>query len=281
VLRDGQALAVFEGPDNGPPLVLVHGYPDTHIVWDLVAERLSPHFHCIAYDVRGAGESAAPHHRADYRLRELRADLLAVIDDLSPRRSVHLVGHDWGSIQAWDAVIRARHDSVWGARIASYTTISGPCLHHVASLRRSVRQGGWRHRLELLRQLRHSWYVFAFQIPWLPEITLRRLNRRLVATRDRSTFHFGESLPDDSVHGLGLYRANIFHREALTHEPSTDIPVLLVVPTRDKYVTPAFTADLGRYASNLTRLEIDAGHWAPRSHPDALADAIERFVARS
>jgi pimeloyl-ACP methyl ester carboxylesterase len=151
-------------------------------------------------------------------------------------------------------------------------------LHHIAAFRRAARSDGWRLRLDVLRQRRRSWYVFAFQIPWLPELVLRRLNRRLLATRDRSRFHFADSLPDDSVNGLELYRANIFHREPLSGDASTDIPVLLVVPNRDKYVGAALTADLGRFVENLTRVEIDAGHWLPRSHPDELAAAIEQFV---
>lgn len=278
VSTNGLTLAAFEGPDNGPPLLFVHGYPDTHVVWDLVAEQLSARFRCLAYDVRGAGGSDVPVDRAGYRLRELRTDLAAVIDHFSPDQPVHVIGHDWGSIQAWDAVIRCRDEPRWDARIASNTTISGPCLHHVASFRHSARRHGWRRRLHVMRQFQSSWYVFAFQLPWLPELVLRRLNRRLLATREPRTHPFAASLPDDSVHGLELYRANIFHREDLGHEPSTVKPVLLLVPTRDKYVTPAFTADLEWFVRDVTRVEIDAGHWVPHSHASQVAAAIEAFV---
>lgn len=273
------ALAVFESPDNGPTIVLVHGYPDTHVVWDLVADRLAPRFHCVAYDVRGAGDSDAPDTRDAYRLSELRADLATVMDEVSPDAPVHLVGHDWGSIQGWDTVIRIGSDPAWRNRIASFTTISGPCLQHVTAFRRSARTFGWSRRIAVARQGLHSWYVFAFHVPWLPERVLPRLNRRLLATRDRSRFGFADSLPDDSAHGLELYRANIFHRERLDGPPSTDVPVLLVRPTRDKYVTAELTADVGQYASDLTEVEIDAGHWVPRTAPDEAAAAIGDFVA--
>ena len=128
---DGLPLAVWEGRRNGPTVVLVHGYPDTHVVWNRVVERLAGDFHCVVYDVRGAGESGVPAARAGYLLEHLRADLVAVLDAVAPTEPVHLVGHDWGSIQAWDAVVRASSDPALSGRITSYTTISGPCLEHV------------------------------------------------------------------------------------------------------------------------------------------------------
>lgn len=272
-VRSGDTdIAVFEGPDNGPPVLLVHGYPDTHVVWDLVAEQLAPQFRCIAYDVRGAGATPAAKDRSGYRLSTLRGDLAEVIDQLTDQ-PVHLVGHDWGSIQGWDAVIRTPTEPAWARRIATYTTISGPCLQHVTAFRRSA------GRRQVATQSAHSWYVFAFHVPWLPERVLPRLNRRLLARRDRSRFHFADTLPDDSVHGLELYRANIFHREPLAGEASTDVPVLLVVPTRDKYVSVALAAEAEAHVPHLTRVDIDAGHWVPRSRPDELAAAIESFVS--
>lgn len=274
-------LAVFETDDNGPTLLFVHGYPDTHTVWDRVAALLASRYHCVAYDVRGAGASDPPGDRAGYHLSRLRDDLATVVAEVSPDAPVHLIGHDWGSIQGWDAVIRASGDSSLTAQLATYTTISGPCLEHVSAFRRTARAGDWRRRLEVLDQMRRSWYVFAFHVPWLPERVLSRLSRRKLVGRDPRALPLADTLPADSVHGLELYRANIFHREPLDRPPSTNVPVLLVVPTRDKYVSPAFTDDLGSFAHALTRVEIDAGHWVPRTHPDELADAIDEFVSRN
>ncbi len=191
---DGLPLAVWEGPRNGPTVLFVHGYPDTHVVWDRVVERLAGDFHCVVYDVRGAGESGVPADRAGYRLAHLRADLAAVLDAVAPSEQVHLVGHDWGSLQAWDAVVRADGEPALTGRFASYTTISGPCLDHVSAWTSAAWRGGWQRKREALRQLRHSWYVFAFQIPVLPELVLRRVNRRLLATRQHGTYHFADTL---------------------------------------------------------------------------------------
>ena len=103
---DGVTLAVHrytEVDPQRPTILAIHGYPDNHHVWDGVAERLGQRFNVVAYDVRGAGESSCPAGRSGYRLPQLISDIGAVIDSLGAGR-VHLLAHDWGSIQAWAAV---------------------------------------------------------------------------------------------------------------------------------------------------------------------------------
>ncbi len=276
---NGLRLAVWEGPRTGPTLVFVHGFPDTHVVWNRVVAHLIDDFHCVVYDVRGAGESGVPSGRQGYRLEHLRADLTAVIEAVSPDEPVHLVGHDWGSIQAWDAVVRARSDGRLTGRISTYTTISGPCLDHVSALAGAALRGGWDRKREALGQALHSWYILAFQVPVLPEAVLRTVNHRLVANRKPAQHHFADSLPDDAARGVNLYRANIGgHRPRVPGGAYTDLPVQLIVPTRDKYVTPAFYRDLPRFVSDLTRVEIDAGHWAPHTRAADVARLVGSFV---
>ena len=161
VIRDGINLATRRrGNPDGPAVLFVHGYPDNGDVWDAVAEALGDDYHLITYDVRVAGASSSPRGRQAYRLEELRDDLFAVIDALSPGRPVHLVGHDWGSIQAWEAVTEPGAEK----RIASYTSLSGPCLDHVGH---SMRGTGAADLTASLRQLAKSWYIGAFHIPAL------------------------------------------------------------------------------------------------------------------
>ncbi|WP_415858290.1 alpha/beta fold hydrolase [Burkholderia pseudomallei] len=135
-VRSGDVrLAVYlSGPRNAPPVILVHGYPDSARVWERVREHLDKRFRVIAYDVRGAGASDAPKRRADYKLSVLAQDLLAVADVTCGDRPFHLVGHDWGSIQCWEAAT----DPAVKGRLASYTSISGPCLDHVSRAAQSA-----------------------------------------------------------------------------------------------------------------------------------------------
>ncbi len=278
ISSEGLRLAVWEGPDNGPPVVFVHGFPDTHDVWEPVVERLTDRFHCIVYDVRGAGASDQPATGADYFSPHLVTDLIAVMDAFSPRRRVHVVGHDWGSVQAWDAVISEPFDSRLTGRIASFTSISGPCLDHVRSFVTSALRDGWDLRQQALQQAARSWYVYAFQVPVLPELVLRRLAERMLSNRPEGSRHFAATLPQDAAHGVNLYRANLRHRPRFAGGPRTALPVQLIVPLRDKYVTPALVGTVEAFAPDLTRVQLDAGHWVPQTHPDELARLVAAFV---
>src|SRR5579859_4379953 len=173
-------LAVYvSGPRDAPSIVLVHGYPDSAAVWEPVRAQLDARYRVISYDVRGAGASDAPGSRAAYRLERLAADLAAVADATCGARPFHLVGHDWGAIQSWEAVT----DPAFKGRIASYTSISGPCLDH-ASLglrgdgdasteQHAARSTAKRPFGSGLRQTLKSWYIFFFHLPWLPELVWR------------------------------------------------------------------------------------------------------------
>ncbi len=151
------------GERGRPTVVLVHGFPDTSAVWIPLAERLAGEMHVVSYDVRGAGRSDVPASRAGYALPLLVEDLAAVVDQTSPDALVHLVAHDWGSVQGWEAVItRGLAD-----RFASFTSMSGPPLDHAALWARrhcSLNPGVlW----QLLNQALHSWYIAYFQLPLL------------------------------------------------------------------------------------------------------------------
>ena len=138
---DGVTLAVHaytEIDSQRPTVLAIHGYPDNHHLWDGVAEHLSGHrngqYNFVAYDVRGAGESTRPAGRSSYLFPQLVSDIGAVIDSLGVGR-VHLLAHDWGSIQAWAAVT----DETVMSKVASFTSISGPHLNYAGKFLRSAR----------------------------------------------------------------------------------------------------------------------------------------------
>jgi NAD(P)-dependent dehydrogenase (short-subunit alcohol dehydrogenase family)/pimeloyl-ACP methyl ester carboxylesterase len=275
------SLAVqSRGDPSRPAVVLVHGYPDSSQVWEPVAQALAVHYYVITYDVRGAGESDAPAHTFDYRLECLMQDLKAITDALCPKRPVHLVAHDWGSIQSWESVT----DPQMQSRIASYTTISGPCLDHAGYwMRRRLLRPTPRNWGQLLGQLLHSWYIYVFHLPWLaPWLWRRVLARRWPALLRR--IEEVESEPSttrvkDGYHGIRLYRANIFPRLLFPRERRTEVPVQLILPLRDHYVRPQLSDDLLQWAPKLWRHELHAGHWTLLlRQPALLATHISRFI---
>mgnify|MGYP001395995610 CR=1 FL=1 len=277
----GVELAVYEQGDRSRPTVLlVHGYPDTHAVWDEVAAELATDHHVVRYDVRGAGASARPFGRKHYAFEHLMADLRAVLDAAAPGRRVHLVGHDWGSIQGWEAVCTMPD------RFASFTSISGPCLDHVAHL---TRRGLTRPTPRALRQAAgqglRSWYIYLFQTPLLPEALWRagfaRTFTRALEVGEKVAprpGHPARTLARDGAAGVGLYRANMPDRLRRPRDRRTTVPTQVIVPTRDLFVSPHLVRWLGERVPDLTLRTIRAGHWVPRSHPGVMAGWIRDHV---
>ena len=254
VARDGLDLVCFEGgKDDGPMLVMVHGWPDTHRMWRGVARELGSELRLVAYDTRGQGDSVTRAPDGAFTLDELADDLMAVIDAVSPDEPVHLLGHDWGSIQAWEAVCRPRAEE----RIASFTSISGPNLHHVDSwVRRTLARPRPRAVVDLVAQAASSAYVPFLLSPLAPPV-LGALGQRT------------------AVSGLRYYRANARGRRG---EQRTSVPVLQLALTRDPAVRRATLTASDEWVEDLERVELPHGHWVTRTHPEVVAAQVLRFV---
>jgi NAD(P)-dependent dehydrogenase (short-subunit alcohol dehydrogenase family) len=284
VRTGGVELCVAElGDPERPTVVLVHGYPDSKEVWSEVAARLAGRFHVVLYDVRGHGRSTAPSPlRGGFTLEKLTDDFLAVADAVSPDRPVHLVGHDWGSVQSWEFVTVRRTEG----RIASFTSMSGPCLDHFGHwIGGRLRRPTPRRVGQLLGQGAKSWYVYLLHTPVLPELAWRgplgkgwpRLLERLesIPRGDYPT----SSLPSDAAHGAWLYRDNVRRRLRRPREDAhAHVPVQLITPLDDVFLSKSLYDGLERWVPRLTRRSLPAKHWVPRTRPDRLADWIGEFV---
>lgn len=276
---DGTSIAVFEaGKADGPVLVVVHGYPDNHTVWDGIAAELGDRYRVIAYDVRGAGASDQPTARAAYKIERLVEDFAAVIDDVSPTAPVHLLAHDWGSIQSWGPVTDPR----FATRIASYTSISGPHLDYVGTWMRDRSHPG-----ASLRQALSSWYIAAFQIPRLPERIVRLEAVDKGIERAELKGQGGGALKHpvtrslaDKVNGIKLYRANMPSRLAKPRPVRTSVPVQVLAPTRDNYVSVRLATETPvPFVDDLTVHQVDGSHWVVSEHPDVIGALVDTFIA--
>jgi NAD(P)-dependent dehydrogenase (short-subunit alcohol dehydrogenase family)/pimeloyl-ACP methyl ester carboxylesterase len=285
VRTGGIELCVAElGDAARPTVMLVHGYPDSKEVWSEVASRLAERFHVVLYDVRGHGRSTAPKPlRGGFTLEKLTDDFLAVADAVSPDRPVHLVGHDWGSVQCWEFATVARTEG----RIASFTSMSGPSLDHFGHwIKRRMSRPTPRRVGQLAGQGAKSWYVYLLHTPVLPELAWRgplgKLWPRILQRVEKipaGDYPTG-SLPRDAAHGAWLYRDNV---RARLRRPRTDahahVPVQLITPAGDAFLSERLYDDLGTWVPRLTRRTLDAKHWVPRTRPDRLALWISGFVA--
>ncbi|MEU9140164.1 SDR family oxidoreductase [Streptomyces sp. NPDC048404] len=284
VRTGGVDLCVAElGDDRQPTVVLVHGYPDSKEVWSEVAVRLADRFHVVLYDVRGHGRSTAPRPlRGGFTLEKLTDDFLAVIDAVSPGGPVHLVGHDWGSVQSWEFVTVARTQG----RIASFTSMSGPSLDHFGHwIKRRVRRPTPRRIGQLLGQGAKSWYVYMLHTPVLPELAWRGpLSKRWPKILQRiEKVPAGDyptpSLPSDAAHGAWLYRDNVRSRLGRPREDAyAHAPVQLITPLGDAFLSERLYDELEKWAPDSVRRTLQAKHWVPRTRPDQLAAWISEFV---
>ncbi|WP_405752967.1 SDR family oxidoreductase [Streptomyces sp. NBC_01411] len=284
VRTGGIELCVAElGDPDRPTVLLVHGYPDSKEVWTEVAARLAERFHVVLYDVRGHGRSSAPVPlRGGFTLEKLTDDFLAVADAVSPDEPVHLVGHDWGSVQSWEFVTVPRAEG----RIASFTSISGPSLDHFGQwIKKRMSRPTPRRTAQLLGQGAKSWYVYLLHTPVLPELAWRGpLGKRWPKILERaekvpSGDYPTASLPSDAAHGAWLYRDNVRSR---LRRPRTDAyahaPVQLITPTGDAFLSEHLYDELEHWAPQLTRRTLPAKHWVPRTRPDQVAAWIGDFV---
>ncbi|WP_338897247.1 SDR family oxidoreductase [Streptomyces sp. TG1A-60] len=284
VRADGVELCVAElGDPAQPTVLLVHGYPDSKEVWSEVAVRLAERFHVVLYDVRGHGGSTAPKPlRGGFTLEKLTDDFLAVVDAVSPDRPVHLVGHDWGSVQGWEFVTVERTEG----RIASFTSMSGPSLDHMGHwIKRRVKRPTPRRIGQLLGQGAKAWYVYLLHTPLLPELAWRGpLGKRWPGIVRRAEKlprgdYPGPTLPTDAAHGAWLYRDNMRARLARPRDDAyAHAPVQLITPLADQFLSEQLHDDLESWAPQLTRRTLPARHWIPRTRPDRLAGWITEFV---
>jgi pimeloyl-ACP methyl ester carboxylesterase len=241
---------------QGPPVLLLHGFPDTHAVWRKQTEALAnAGFRVVAPDLRGYGETDAPPLVRDYRLELLRADILALLDVLGVDK-VRLVGHDWGAVIGWQLCMAAP------SRIERFVALS---VGHPAALANA----GLAQRLRMV-------YVLGFLIPGLAEQVLRVGNWLFLRkfTRDRTQIGYWRrclGAPGRLRAALNYYRANVGLGMA-RRWPSVHVPVMGVWSDGDPALGEKQMRDSGRYVQAEFRYErIDgADHWLQLTAPDRL-----------
>ena len=153
IQTNGIRLHVVEaGPKSGPPVILLHGFPEFWYGWRKQIPVLAEAgFRVIVPDQRGYNLSDKPKGVRAYKLNQLTSDILGLIDALEYEK-VNLVGHDWGAVVAWTLGIRNAE------RLHRLSIMNVP---HPAVMKRFLQRD--------IEQLRRSWYAILFQLPWIPE----------------------------------------------------------------------------------------------------------------
>jgi epoxide hydrolase 4 len=255
---------------DGPLVLLLHGFPQFWYAWRHQIPALATRFRVVAPDLRGYGETEKPPRVADYAVATLAKDVVELVHALGENRA-HVVGHDWGGGVAWTVALR--HPEVID-RLAVLN-----CPHPIA-FAKALRSN--------LRQLARSWYVFAFQLPWLPEWALTRGNARIVqpmfremATRpgtfsDDDLDRFREALlvPGAATAAVNYYRAAFRDFADLRAEEraarTIEAPTLLVWAEDDVALGKELTEGMEGYFRGPFRIHYvpECSHWVNEEQPD-------------
>jgi len=281
---DGNRVAVYEeGNPDGPTVVLVHGWPDTHVLWNGVVPLLADRFRIVRYDNRGAGNSTVPKKVSSYSMPCFADDFAAVIEAVAPGQPVHVLAHDWGSAGVWEYLSRPGADD----RVASFTSISGPSSDHMVMYLRNSLMRPYRPArfFYALRQALRLSYMGLFSVPLVLPLAMRTFLadaiRRLVIGRGipSDQLHYSDTFRADAANGMKIYRANFLRSTGTARSDHyVNVPVQLMVNTADKWIKPCGFVDTHRWVPRLWRRDIKAGHWSPMSHPQVLAASVAEFV---
>jgi pimeloyl-ACP methyl ester carboxylesterase len=247
---DMQVVIAGQGPD----VLLVHGYPDTHVVWrKQIPALVSAGYRVIAPDTRGCGETEISYRRSDYHIDNLVADLIALLDALEIDK-VRLVAHDWGAGISWQLAID--HPQ----RVDRYVALATG--HPMA-----YRRGGLAQKIK-------GYYTLLFLLPWFPERLLSGFNWlgfRLMTgfPEEQAQWQSQQSRPGRLRAGLEYYRANAMMFIG-GHADNAGVPVLGVWSSGDRFLAEGQMRDSGKYVDadfRFVRIE-GANHWLQLSGAD-------------
>jgi epoxide hydrolase 4 len=263
---------------EGPPVVLLHGFPEN---WSCWRQQISPlvqaGFAVLVPDLRGYHLSERPSGRAAYRLHHLVQDVAALLDN-SGHACAHLVGHDWGGIIAWAFA------GTYPEKLKKLIILNAP--HPRIYLQRA-----WRPP-----QLLRSWYILFFQLPFLPErllmagdfALLRRIFRCMPV--QPSTFSPAEidgyiaalAAPGALRAALNYYRANLPGRAVVkASRASIAAETLVIWGERDQALGMGLLKGLEEMVPRVRVHRLpEVGHWVQEEAPQQVNDLLVEFLLR-
>ena len=261
------------GPEDGPLVILLHGFPEFWFGWrHQIGALAAAGYHVVAPDQRGYNLSDKPKGIARYDIDILAADVIALAAHYTSE-PFFLVGHDWGAVVAWwvatrypqsvrrMAVLNCPHPQVW-----LHAARNDPA------------------------QRRASWYVAAFQIPFLPEAMMRGGNYRamVAAIRQSTTPVSDEEIeryreawrqPGELTATINWYRAAARHRFDPVPQGSIVPPVTIVWGQQDPYVLPALAeASKALCADGSLIFVPEATHWVAQDVPGRVNAILLDFL---
>lgn len=261
------------GPKEGPVVVLLHGFPEFWYGWRKQIEPLaSAGFRVIVPDQRGYNFSSKPPGVASYAITELVSDVIAISVQLGKER-IFLAGHDWGAAVAWSAAI------LHPERIAKLAVLNVP---HPSVMRRYI--------FTRFRQTRRSWYMFFFQLPWLPEAFFSALDFRMgtnalfrssrpgtFSSDDLAQYRAAWSQPGAITAMIHWYRAAFRHRAKFS-DRIVRVPTRILWGQRDAFLLAEMARESLQYCTQAELILFpEASHWLQHEEPARASQLLVEF----
>ena len=288
-LKTGVTLNVaLAGPDEAPPVILLHGFPESHRTWRGVAPLLDDRFRLVMPDQRGFAGSDRPQDVEAYATDVLVDDIFALAEALGVERFA-LVGHDWGGAIAWPAALRG------DPRLDRLAIINAP---HPVNFQKSV--------IEDADQRAASQYINAFRTPGFEKAAEAmgwetlfdksfsgHVDLAIIPADERAQYIAEWSQPGGFTAMLNWYRASklVVPPPGVTVPipdwllgafPKVPVPTLVVWGMKDKALLPIQLEGLDKLVPDLQIQRIpDAGHFVPWEKPEAVAAALKPFLEGS
>jgi pimeloyl-ACP methyl ester carboxylesterase len=268
-----QLHAVTAGPSNGPVVILLHGFPEFWYSWHKqIAPLAAAGLRVIVPDQRGYNLSSKPRGAANYTLAHLTSDVLAIADQLSAPK-FFLAGHDWGAAVAWSTAL------LHPQRVAKLAILNVP---HPSVMLRYLKSNR--------RQLRRSWYMFFFQLPWLPEAAFSAFNFRLgtnalvnssrpntFSAEDLAQYRAAWSQPHALTAMVNWYRAAARHRTKFP-DSTVHVPTRILWGERDAFLLKEMAHDSLRYCDSAELYTFaSATHWLQHEEPPRVSELLIDF----
>lgn len=270
-----QLHVVTAGPQSGPPVVLLHGFPENWRCWIRQLPALvGAGCRVIIPDQRGYNLSDKPKGIYSYRIEELTRDIVGLIDELEYEK-VNLIGHDFGALVAW--MLAVKHPE----RLHRLGIINVP---HPAVM--------WRFLRRDFEQMRRSWYALFFQLPWLPEMILRAGNWRVASSglrrsgrdnaftdEDIEKYREAWSQPGAMTSMLNWYRAAARYLPDITNSMQVSVRTLILWGVQDFALSRRMARPSLDYCEDGNLIFFpDATHWVQREESDEVNRRLLEFV---
>ena len=277
---------VEAGPADGPPMLMLHGFPQFWWLWEAQLRELGEDYRVVAPDMRGYNLSSKPQDPEQYRMRHLLGDVDGLVErfDGAP---FTLVGHDWGGIVAWAFACRG-HPQLDRLVILD----APPPWTWGRELERSPRQReAVRYMVELSRPAPHGEDLLGSNdFAVLDSLVMTPgLQRGYLAAGDRERYHEAWSQPGALTGALNYYRASGMGDQVQEGQPEAvrthlaqlrvDVPTLVIWGSEDNKLLPGLTEGLEEWVPDV-RVEMleGAGHWTPQERADEVNALIREFA---